>query len=128
MNEHAYRRMFYLASLWNIGGTIVLIVLTPWIFRVDGIERPAPGTYYWAWLGFCLVFGWGYFLVARDMAHNAGIVRLGIAGKSTFVGVFSFYYLTAPGQVPRFFWIPVLGDVWFIIRFAMYLRAAARAG
>jgi hypothetical protein len=41
--------------------------------------------------------------------------------------VFIYHYAVAPGQVPRFFWVPVLGDLYFIVRFAMFLRFA-RAG
>ena len=32
MNETAYRRMFFVAALWNLGGGVFIIAATGWLF------------------------------------------------------------------------------------------------
>lgn len=114
--------MFVGAAVWNMAGAAILFALTPQIFRWDGLALPKPATYYDTWLALCVVFGWGYFLVSCDLAANSAVVHMGIAGKLAFMAVFIAFLVRSPAQIPRAFWVPVAGDGWFALRFAMFLR------
>lgn len=120
--------MFVGAAVWNMAGAAILFALTPQIFRWDGLALPKPATYYDTWLALCVVFGWGYFLVSRDLAANSAVVHMGIAGKLAFMAVFIAFLVRSPAQIPRAFWVPVAGDGWFALRFAMFLRWRRRRG
>lgn len=125
MSEAAYRRMFLGAAAWNLVGGLVLIVATDWIFAIAGLIPPDPSAYYFTWLAMVLVFGLGYHMVYRDMYANRGIVVLGVIGKLAFAVIFLTWILAIPGRVPWLFSIAAVGDLYFVVRFVMFLRFAS---
>jgi hypothetical protein len=120
--------MFLWAALWNVAGGLLMLAFTRWIFLLDNLVLPDPPVYYYTWIALILVFGIGYYMIHLDMFANRNIVRLGIIGKLAFAATFSLCYAAFPGRIPRLFWIPLAGDLWFVYQFAMFLRFASRAG
>ena len=54
---------------------------------------------------------------------------MGAIGKLAFALVFIWNFLAYESQVPRFFLIPVAGDLVFVVLFVMFLRfAGAKKG
>jgi hypothetical protein len=111
--------MFYLAAIWNwIAASTFLFGAS--LMSAMGISSPIDG------LGkqlFCMmvaVFGLGYYLVARDLSLNRGIVILGIVGKLGVVALIIGNVVA--GRVQFAFAVPILVDALFVILFAQFLR------
>ena len=124
MTESGYRRMFLIGALWNVLGGAFIIAATGWVFRTAGLTPPVPPLYYYAWIALFMTFGLGYYLVYRDMFRNRDIVLLGAIGKGAFAVVFLYNFAVYSGAVPRFFLVPVIGDLVFVVLFVMFLRFA----
>lgn len=126
MGDAFYRRMFLVAALWNLLGGAFIVAATKWIFSTAGLRPPQPPLYYQAWIALFLTFGIGYYMVYRDMFGNKNIVILGMIGKLAFAVIFIGNLILFAGQAPRFFLIPVVGDLVFVGLFWMFLRFASR--
>jgi hypothetical protein len=126
MSETTYRRIFYFGAFWNLAGGTLILLATNWIFSSAGLTPPSPGAYYYSWIGLFMTFGIGYYLVGRDPVRNRDIALLGAIGKLCFSAVFVYGYLTQPGRIPGFFWIPLIGDVVFAILFLMFYSSVPR--
>jgi hypothetical protein len=128
MTETFYKRQFLVGALWNVVGGFFVAVATPSIFGWSGLSTPQPPAYYAAWIALFITFGIGYFTVYRDMYNNKNIVVLGIIGKLAFSAVFICCMTLYKGQIPSFFWVPVIGDLVFVVLFWMFLRFAKQVG
>ena len=126
MSDRFYRRMFLAGALWNVVGGAFVVIATPWIFSSAGLKPPDPSLYYYSWIALFVTFGIGYFMVYRDPYGNKNIVILGIIGKLAFSAIFIYNMVAFRGQAPRFFLIPVLGDLAFVVLFWMFLNFARR--
>ncbi len=124
MNETFYKRMFFVGALWNVVGGAFIVLATNWIFSMSGLTRPSPPLYYYAWIALFVTFGIGYYMVSRDPNNNRNIVLLGLIGKAIFSVIFLYNMFAYPGQVPMFFLVPVIGDLVFVVLFAMFLMGA----
>jgi hypothetical protein len=122
MGERFYKRMFLIGALWNLLGGVAIVLATPLIFGIQGLKPPQPRVYYDSWIALFMTFGIGYWIVSRELLRNRPIVVLGIIGKLAFSAIFIYGMLTLPGEIPRLFWIPVVGDLIFAILFWMFLR------
>lgn len=128
MSEKFYRRMFLVASLWNLIGGVAIILLTDWIFSGIYLKPPQPPAYYQSWIALFMTFGVGYYMVYRSMYTNKNIVVLGIIGKIAFSVIFIGNRLIYSDQIPSVFLIAVVGDLVFVILFWMFLRFANKMG
>ncbi|MGH9359309.1 MAG: hypothetical protein ACRD1O_09080 [Terriglobia bacterium] len=126
MSEKWYKGMFLAGAIWNLLGGVFIIAATEWIFATAGLPTPRPALYYYAWIALFMTFGIGYAMVYRDMYGNKNIVILGIIGKLAFAAIFCFFLFQ--GQAPRFFLIPVTGDLVFVVLYSMFLNFARQAG
>jgi hypothetical protein len=126
MSETTFRRIFFIGALWNLIGGTFIILATDWVFAASGLSVPSPPAYYHSWIALFMVFGAGYYMVSRDLYRNRDIALLGAIGKLAFAAVFAYNYLAYPGQVPRFFLIPLIGDLIFAILFLTFVAAAGR--
>jgi hypothetical protein len=127
MRERSYRRMFLLGALWNLAGGAFILAAGRWIFGLDDLSIPQPGAYYYSWIALFLTFGIGYYMAYRDPLGNRAIALLGTIGKLAFAAIFLWYLLGSPGSVPRFFFIPVIGDIIFAVLYARFWLATRDA-
>ena len=128
MGERFYRNMFFVGTIWNLLGGVLIIALTDWIFGSAGLAPPAPPAYYQGWIALFMTFGVGYYMVYRDMYGNINIVILGMLGKLAFSVIFAANMILYPGTIPLVFLIPVAGDLIFVVLFGMFLNFARRRG
>ena len=126
MNETTFKRIFLIGALWNLAGGAFILFATGWIFSTAGLTPPSPPAYYHSWIALFMVFGFGYYLVSRDLYRNRDIALLGAIGKLAFAAVFSYSLIALPGQVPGFFLIPMAGDIVFAVLFLLFLADARR--
>jgi tryptophan-rich sensory protein len=124
MGDRFYKQMLFGAAVWNVLGGAFIIARSEWIFGREGLSLPVPPLYYFAWIALFMTFGIGYYIVYRDPFANTNIIVLGIIGKLAFSAVFLWNMMAYPGQVPRLFIIPVVGDLVFVVFFIMFLRYA----
>ena len=128
MGEGFYKKMFMVGAIWNVAGGAVIVLLTGWIFAGAQLSPPEPGVYYYSWIALFVTFGIGYYLVYRDLYGNKNLVILGIIGKLGFSAIFIAGMISEPGMIPRFFLIPVIGDLVFVVLFWRFLTFARNMG
>jgi hypothetical protein len=126
MTETFYRRMFLVASVWNIGGGVVIASFGGLIFSRVGLSLPEPPAYFHSWIALFMVFGVGYYMVYRDMYSNKNIVILGILGKLGFAIIFAYNMIAYPNKIPLFFLAPLIGDLVFVALFLAFLNFARK--
>jgi hypothetical protein len=124
MGDRFYKGVFLVGALWNLLGGGFIVIATPWIFSSAGLQPPQPSLYYYSWIALFVTFGVGYFMVYRDPYGNKNIVILGIIGKLAFSIIFIYSMIAFRGQAPKFFLIPVIGDLIFVVLFWMFLNFA----
>jgi hypothetical protein len=126
MSENFYRRMFLIASVWNIGGGAVIASFGGLIFSIAGLSLPEPPAYFYSWVALFMVFGIGYYMVYRDMYRNKNIVILGIIGKLAFSIIFAYNMIAYPNKIPTLFLAPLIGDLVFAALFLGFLNFARK--
>ena len=120
------RALFVVASAYDVLLGIAFFFLYGPIFAMLGIALPANTSYIHITAAFVFVQGVGYWLVARDIARNHDLVRLGVIYKGIYVAV--ALYELALGQLISdvFLWFAVF-DFAFLVLFVDFLRRRARA-
>ena len=117
-----------MGAIWNLLGGAVILGFTYWIFDTAHLTPPHPPLYYQAWVALFMTFGIGYFMISRNLYGNKNLVWLGMIGKLAFSAIFLYNFFRFQGEVPHFFLIPVIGDLGFVVLFALFLRFARRSG
>lgn len=120
------RALFVGAALYDIALGLAFFFLYGPIFALLGITLPPNTSYIHITAAFVFVQGLGYAFVARDIARNHDLVRLGAIYKAVYVAV--AVYETVIGQLVSavFLWFAVF-DLAFLILFIDFLRRARRA-
>ena len=116
-----YPRMFYAAAIYNWLAAAASIAksLAPAAIPMDTPFDPFCAQVFGLMVA---VFGYGYFLVARDVSRNEGIVWMGIIGKLL---IFALFLTNAiAGRFPFVLMIPAVGDVIFAILFWQFLSGS----
>jgi hypothetical protein len=108
-----YRRWFYAAAIYNaVWGSLVAVFPDP-LLRIAGLIDPGALPLVRV-IGMMVgVYAYGYYLLARDPRRYAGLIWIGLAGK-TF-GPLGFLYSAATGALPwSFGWVCVFNDlIWW---------------
>lgn len=127
-----YRKVFFIASLWNLIFSIPAILFPKFGIRLAyGIDAVQPiisnyyalSFYYFMW-GSVLLFGIGYYIVSRDILKNQGIILLAIFGKPAFFLYFLCSYII--GRSTFLSLLGGIGDLIFTIIFIMFLMQRYR--
>ena len=129
MDEGFYKKMFLVGAIWNVAGGAVIVWLTGWIFASAHLSP--TGT-----LGLLLFLD----CPVRDLRHRLlpGIPRYVWEQKSGNSGddrqirfrghLHCRYDRPSWATIPRFFLIPVIGDLVFVWLFWRFLRFARQMG
>src|SRR5271166_379702 len=121
-----YRRMFYAAAIYNCLATAATIAKTVSPSHIP-IGSPFDQFGGQVFASIVAVFGYGYFIVARDPARNEGLIQIGIVGKLLIFLLFLAYAIA--GTFLFILMIPAVGDVIFAFLFLEFLlvgRARSR--
>jgi hypothetical protein len=118
--EIYFRRMFYAAAIYNWLAAMATLAKTIFPSQIP-IESPFDPFGGQVFALMVAVFGYGYFLVGRDLARNEAMVQIGIVGKLLIFVLFLIY--TIAGTFPLVLMIPACGDVIFAFLFLQFLLA-----
>ncbi|MCD6571310.1 MAG: hypothetical protein J7L53_11460 [Deltaproteobacteria bacterium] len=124
ISDKVYSDMFFIGALWNLAiglGCLTLFRLSMRLLYgakavTNNIVATLPLRFFY---GSVAIFGWGYYMVSRDLKKNRGIVWMGILAKLIIFVTFIYYYLKKNIKI-----IPVLlgfGDFIFTILFSLFL-------
>jgi hypothetical protein len=120
--KHA-RTLFYVAALFNCIA-VVLFYPASGMSALLGLS-PAPGVGVFDQIAMAaiLVFGVGYWMVARHPDRNRDLVKLGIIGKLVVVAIVAAHFLA--GSANARLLLLVSCDVMFVLAFFYFLKARA---
>ena len=120
-----WRTFFLVAALYDMILGAVFVVASEPILKAIGMTLPPHIAYIQLAAVFIFVQGLSYWFAFRDPFANLGIIRVGVAYKTAYVGL-TLYYLVI-GQLPSVFFIPwAVVDLLFLVGFVRFLRAASR--
>jgi hypothetical protein len=119
------RALFVAAAVYDIVLGIGFFFLYGPIFTTLAIPLPPNTSYIHISAAFVFVQGVGYWLVARDLARNHDLVRLGVIYKAIYVAV--ALYEVALGQLISdvFLWFAGV-DFVFLVLFVDFLYRRGR--
>ena len=126
MDETFYRRMWFMATLYNIAGGSLIFIFAPQLFSMAGEALPIPPLYYQAWIAMFATIGVGYWFVYRNMYNNRDIVIMGIIGKLAFATLCLINTFVYWGRIPFVFTLAALGDLAFVFLFWKFLGFQAK--
>ena len=121
------KAMFYVAALWNWLAAVVVLLITLIFHYGLGISVLLGPLGVQLFCMFVALFGYGYWLLARDTSRNDGIVILGVIGKVLVFGLFMAYAIA--GRIQFAVAAPTSIDALFAILFVEFLlneRATAK--
>lgn len=113
--------MFYTAAIWNWLAAAVVLFAAPMLSSRFGISIPFDPLGGQLFCMFVALFGYGYWLVARDPTRNDGIVVLGAVGKVLVFGLFMTYAIG--GRIQLAVALPTSIDALFAILFVEFLMS-----
>ena len=117
-----YKNLFLISAIWNLIVGLVFIVLSPLadsLTTMFGMEVLPSLVFYHSFFGIVAVFGIGYYLVARDITKNHGIVVLGTITKLyVFILYLIYFILGYSNFLPILF---VIVDLIFACLFVEFL-------
>jgi hypothetical protein len=119
-----YKKFFFLGSLWNVG--IGLIGLLFYNFAISfcfgslrGADNLITKVFFKFFMVAVLLFGFGYYLVSKELTLNRGIIWLGIAGKLIIWTTFTFLFFTNRATILGF--LGASGDFFWSLIFIYFL-------
>ena len=105
-----YRRWFYAAAVYNLAWGSAVAIFPSRFLRLAGITDANAVPLAQVIAMMVAVYGYGYYLLARDPHRYCGLIWVGLAGKT--LGPLGFIVSAAAGALPwSFGWICVFNDV-----------------
>jgi hypothetical protein len=122
--DRLWPRMFVVAGLFNFVIAIPIIVAPRWSYDLAFVpaigEGDAMTLRFWRDFGFAVaIIGIGYYIVARDVTANRGIVLIGILAKMFDVVVLTYRY--AIDVAEPIVLLPAAIDGLFVVLFVLFL-------
>jgi small multidrug resistance pump len=117
-----YRRWFYAAAFYNAVWGIAVVIFPRALLRSAGITDPGAVPLVQV-IGMMVgVYAYGYYLLARQPQRYAGLIWIGLAGKT--LGPLGYVYSAATGSLPwTFGWVILFNDlIWWPILWRFALR------
>lgn len=123
------RILFLVSAVWNFAGAVPGLSDPAGMFaREFGRDLTDPtmiAIYRGAW-GTAFIYGLGFLLVAKDPARHSAIVLMGGVGKALFAANLLYMYLQS--WTSDFALVVIIGDLVFIVLFALYFLTLKRNG
>lgn len=121
-----FRRWFYAAALYNVAWGGAVAVFPAMLLDLAGVTDPGAIPLAQV-IGMMVgVYAYGYYLLAREPRRYAGLVWVGLAGKT--LGPLGFLYSALTGALPwTFAWVCLFNDVIWWPAFWWFALAHARA-
>jgi hypothetical protein len=124
MKEETYRDMFFIGALWNLMvglGCLTMFKTSMWLqfgkkAITNNITSTLPLRFFYIAIA---LFGWGYYMVSRNLKENRGIIWMGMAAKIIIFGSYAWYYRLKQVRILALFAPSV--DFVFTLFFALFL-------
>lgn len=113
------KTMLYVAAIWNWLAAAAVLFGAPMLRDRLGIVMPFDPLGGQLFCMFVILFGYGYWLVAREPNANQGIILLGVIGKVLVFGLFMAYAFA--GRIQFAVALPTSIDALFAILFIEFL-------
>jgi hypothetical protein len=124
LTENNYSGIFKLGAAWNLAvglGSLTLFRTSMRLFFgrdavTDSVVATMPLRFFYIAIA---IFGWGYYLVSKDLKKNRGIVWMGIICKVIIFAFFAYYF-----RLKKLRLLPMLAacvDLVFTFLFGMFL-------
>jgi hypothetical protein len=96
-SEKTYRDMFFIGALWNLMVGLGNLTFFKTSMRImfgknavtNVITSTLPLRFFYIAVA---LFGWGYYMVSRNLKENRGIIWMGMVAKVIIFGTFVWYY------------------------------------
>jgi len=130
ITENTLRRIFQIAAVYNVAWGVAMILRPNLIFDLYGLP-PLNYPFVMSGLGLGVgLFGYGYWMVARDLRRNLHVAIIGFLGKT--LGPIGWLWTVETTTLPlRTMWVNVFNDlIWipfFIAYFVWYRKNPATA-
>ena len=111
--------LFYSAAIFNWLAALVLFAPLGLAAALGLQPLPIGGPYEGIMIAAIAVFGVGYFWVALSPRENLSVVKLGLLGKLSVVGVIYVYGFTGVANLHLV--VMATGDLLYSLLFAIYL-------
>jgi len=121
MTANWIRPLFVVAGAYDfLLGVAFLLAFAP-IYRYFGITLPNHPGYVQFGAAVVLIFGIGFWFVARAPRRNRDLITLGILLKLAYAGIVLAYFFRR--EIPNM-WVPfAFADLLFMVAFIAALRA-----
>jgi hypothetical protein len=120
LSERLFTRGFQLAAAYNVLWGATVIVFPNLLFSILHVP-PLNYPFLMSGIGmFVAVYGYGYWVVSRDLRRYPQLVVIGLLGKT--LGPIGWAYTVWRGEIPaRTLLINVFNDVLWLPLFVAYL-------
>ena len=127
--QKRWQALFRVTGWWNVlvgaGGLVAPRWGIELFYGADAVTNDLIANLAWGDFSVCvLLFGVGYFIVARDILQNHGIVVLGILGKAGVLVAFPLRFIE--GQATPWILIPAAVDGTLALLFIIFLARRRR--
>jgi hypothetical protein len=124
LDQNQYSDIFKLGAAWNLAvglGNLAFFKTSMRLFfgksaMTDSVVATLPLRFFYIAIA---IFGWGYYMVSKDLKKNRGIVWMGIVCKVIIFGFFAWYF-----RLGKLKLLPMLAgcvDLVFTVLFGMFL-------
>jgi small multidrug resistance pump len=127
VSEKLLQRAFQVAAVYNVAWGAMVSVFPNLFFQIFHIE-PINYPFIMSGLGMCIgLYGYGYWVVARDLRRYPQLVIIGFLGKT--IGPIGWLWTVLNTSLPlRTMWTNVFNDlIWlpFFIAYFVWYRSNA---
>lgn len=123
-NPLSYQRWFMAAAIYNLVWGVAVIIAPTAPFVLLGLETPNYPSLFQCIGMMVMVFGYGYWLIAKDPERFAPYVWIGLAGK--IFGPIGFLYAASKGELPWTFGLTIITNdlIWWPVFISFALKVA----
>lgn len=112
------------AAIYNLVWGVAVIIAPTAPFVLLGLETPNYPSLFQCIGMMVMVFGYGYWLIAKDPERFAPYVWIGLAGK--IFGPIGFLYAASKGELPWTFGLTIITNdlIWWPVFISFALKVA----